>query len=79
MITIALQTTGFLSYSTINAFIILNIIFYIFISGQNESKFVVQVRTTRVGSVNATGFTAIALKEGDTEVIQVNLNPGGNI
>jgi hypothetical protein len=38
---------------------------------------VVQVRTTRVGDVNATGFTGIAVKEGNTEVVQVNLRSGG--
>ena len=37
----------------------------------------VQVRTTRVGDVNATGFTGIAVKEGNTEVVQVNLRSGG--
>jgi hypothetical protein len=44
-----------------------------FIAGMNESNLVVQVRTTRVGDVNATGFTGIAVKEGNTETIQVNL------
>ena len=39
----------------------------------------VQVRTTKVGDVNATGFTGIAIKEGDTETIQVNLQPGGSL
>ena len=49
-------------------------------SGVNESSLVIQVRTTRVGdSINATGFTAIAVKEGNTEVIQVNLKKTGNI
>ena len=38
----------------------------------------VQVRTTKVGNVNATGFTGIAIKEGEAEVVQVNLMPGGN-
>lgn len=38
----------------------------------------VQVRTSRVNFVvNATGFTAIAIKEGETETIQVNLNVSG--
>lgn len=39
----------------------------------------VQVRTTRVGDVNATGFTAIAIKEGYSETIQVNLNASGRL
>ncbi len=43
----------------------------------SESKLDIQVRTTRVGDVNATGFTAIAMKEGNTEVVQVNLNSAG--
>ena len=37
----------------------------------------IQVRTTRVGDVNATGFTGIAVKEGNTEIVQVNLRSGG--
>ena len=47
-------------------------------AGNNESSLVVQVRTTKVGNVNATGFTGIAIKEGNAEVVQVNLMPGGN-
>lgn len=47
--------------------------------GNNESTLVVQVRTTRVGNANATGFTGIAVKEGNAEVIQVNLKPKGKM
>jgi hypothetical protein len=50
---------------------------FVLAPGDNESSLVVQVRTTRVGNVNATGFTGIAIKEGNAEVIQVNLMPGG--
>ena len=49
------------------------------IPGMNESKLIVQVRTTRVGDVNATGFTGIAVQEGNSEVIQVNLQSSGDI
>lgn len=48
-----------------------------FATGTNESSFVVQVRTTRVGSVNATGFTGIAVKEGNSEAVQINLKQEG--
>ncbi|XP_046852402.1 uncharacterized protein LOC124445696 isoform X2 [Xenia sp. Carnegie-2017] len=50
------------------------------IPGNNKSSLVVQVRTSRVNFVlNATGFTAIAIKEGETETIQVNLNVSGGL
>ncbi|XP_046854018.1 mucin-like protein [Xenia sp. Carnegie-2017] len=44
------------------------------IPGNDASSLEVQVRTTRVGNANATGFTAFAIKEGNSQVIQVNLN-----
>jgi hypothetical protein len=52
--------------------------FQIIISGTADSNLVIQVRTTRVDDVNATGFTALAVKEGDAETIQVNLLSTGN-
>ena len=45
-----------------------------FKTGNNASSLEVQVRTTKVGDANATGFTAFAIKEGNSQVIQVNLN-----
>ena len=48
-----------------------------FFPGTNDSSLVIQVRTTIVGDANATGFTGIAVKEGNGEMIQVNLNSTG--
>ena len=45
--------------------------------GTNDSKLIVQVRTTIVGSINATGFTGIAVQEGNSEVVQLNLESSG--
>ncbi|XP_028416182.1 uncharacterized protein LOC114539806 [Dendronephthya gigantea] len=43
------------------------------IPGTSGSSLVVQVRTTRVEDINATVFTGVAIKEGNSEVVQVNL------
>ena len=59
--------------------IFVSLIDWFILSGMNESKLEVQVRTTRVGDVNATGFTALAMKEGNAEVVQMNLNSTGII
>ena len=42
-----------------------------------NSSLEVQVRTTKVGDANATAFTGIALKEGTSETVQVNLRSTG--
>jgi hypothetical protein len=49
-----------------------------FFLGTNKSSLVIQVRTTKVGDTNATGFTGIAVQEGNSEVVQVNLRSAGN-
>jgi hypothetical protein len=46
--------------------------------GTSNSKLVIQVRMTRVDDVNATGFTALAVREGNAETVQVNLLSPGN-
>jgi hypothetical protein len=46
--------------------------------GTNKSSLVIQVRTTKVSDTNATGFTGIAVQEGNSEVVQVNLRSAGN-
>ena len=63
---------------TIHLANILNIIIKnCYFLGTNDSSLVIQVRTTIVGDANATGFTGVAIKEGNGETIQVNLNSTG--
>ena len=52
---------------------------FLFLTDTTNSSLLIQVRTTRVGNVNATGFTALAVKEGNAKTIQVNLLSTGNI
>ena len=52
--------------------------FSFLVIGTVNSNLSIQVRTTRVGNVNATGFTALAVQEGNAETIQVNLLSTGN-
>ena len=47
------------------------------VSNIGNSSLEVQVRTTKVGDANATAFTGIALKEGYSETVQVNLRSTG--
>ena len=50
-----------------------------FFEGTSESSLRIQVRTTRVGDVNATGFTAVVVQEGNGDIVQANFRSPGTL